>query len=244
MKVFLLLAIVAFTGCQARDPTDAILYEISKVTRPFDDALKMIKESQLGQEVNARITEFGNVAEEYVVTLQENLRPLTQDFMTIINKEAEVLKERLEQDLTTVRDKLEPYVENLKTQIQQRVEDLRVAVAPYADSFDSDTLKTTVLQKTEELSRSLEEKVKELQSQLEPYTDDLRQKVDQHLEEFQKTVAPLTEDLQAKVAERAALVQQGLAPYAEDLKEKLDPYVQNLNDRLRSLYESYINTIN
>lgn len=39
------------SGCQARDPTDAILYEISKVTRPFDDALKMIKESQLGQEV-------------------------------------------------------------------------------------------------------------------------------------------------------------------------------------------------
>lgn len=80
MKVFLMLAIVAFTGkcfmlfmkyqspfigiyftdvvtaymhsgCQARDPIDAIWYEMSKVTRPFDDVLTKFKETELGQKI-------------------------------------------------------------------------------------------------------------------------------------------------------------------------------------------------
>ncbi|XP_017325911.1 apolipoprotein A-I [Ictalurus punctatus] len=254
MKVFLVLVLAVLTGCQANllygdEPkpqleklTDAFWEYVAKATHTAEDTLKTIRESQLGQEVNTRLTAGANVAIEYAVTLQKQVNPLAQDIITKFTKEAEVLKERLKQDLTTVRDKLEPYADDLKTQIQQRVEELRVAVAPYAESFDSDALKTTVLQKTEELRGSLEEKVKELQSQLEPYTDELRQKVDQHLQEFQKTVAPLTEDLQAKVAERATLVQQGLAPYAEDLREKLDPYAQNLKDQLTSLYESFTKT--
>ncbi|MCI4374802.1 hypothetical protein PGIGA_G00010110 [Pangasianodon gigas] len=233
MKVFLVLAIVAFTGCHANlfyadEPkpqleqlTDAFWDYVAKATHTAEDTLKKIRESQLGQEVNARITEGANVASQYAATLQKQVNPLAQDIMTKITKEAEVLKERLQQDLTTVREKLEPYADDLKTQIQQRVEELRVAVAPYAESFDSEALKTTVLQKTEELRGSLEEK---------------------HLQEFQKTVAPLTEDLQAKVAERATLVQQSLAPYAEDLREKLDPYAQNLKDQLTSLYESFTKT--
>ncbi|KAG7335730.1 hypothetical protein KOW79_000423 [Hemibagrus wyckioides] len=234
MKVFLMLALVAFTGCQARDPIDAIWYEMSKVTRPFDDVLAKFKETELGQKINAKMTEVGNAAVQYAETIQEH--PLAQDIRTKIIKEAEVLRKRFVQDLTNVRDKLEPFAENLKTQIEQKVEELRTVVTPYTESYDSDALKTTVLQKTEELRVSLEEKVKELQSKIDPFTDELKQKVDQHVQEFQKAVAPLNEDLQAKVAE----IQQGLAPYAEIL----DPYVKALNDRLTSLHEIFVNTFN
>ncbi|KAM9489143.1 uncharacterized protein Hap1MRO34_005915 [Clarias gariepinus] len=254
MKVFLVLVLAVFTVCQANlfyadEPkpqleqlTDAFWDYVAKATHTAEDTLKTIRESQLGQEVNAGITDGANVASQYAVTLQNQMNPLAQDIMAKITKEAEVLKERVELELSTVKDKLDPYSEDLKTQIHQRVEELRAAVAPYAESFDSDALKATVLQKTEELRGSVEEKVKDLQSKLEPYTEELKQKVDQHLQEFQKTVAPLTEDLQAKVAERTALVQQGLAPFADDLREKLDPLAQNLKDQLTSLYESYIRT--
>ncbi|XP_076827162.1 apolipoprotein A-IV-like [Brachyhypopomus gauderio] len=243
MKVILLIAIVAFTGCQANlfyadEPkpqleklNDAFWDYVAQATHTAEETLKMIKESQLGQEVNARITESANVASEYAVTLQNQINPMVQDIMTKITKEAEVLKQHLESDLTSVKDKLEPYTEDLKAQIQQRVEELRVAVA-----------ETTVLQEAEKLKGTLEEKVKELQSQLGPYTDELKQKVEGHLQDFQKTVTHLTEDLQTQVAERAAMVQQSLAPYAEDLKEKLDPYAQNLKDKLTALYESFSKT--
>ncbi len=56
------------------------------------------------------------MASEYAVILKKQMDPLTEELMTKITKEAEVLRERLGQDLITVRDKLEPYADNLKSQ--------------------------------------------------------------------------------------------------------------------------------
>ncbi|XP_073781327.1 apolipoprotein A-IV b, tandem duplicate 2 isoform X1 [Danio rerio] len=251
MKVLVVFALAVFTGCQANlfyadEPkpqleqlTDAFWSYVSKATQTAEETVKMIRESQLGQEVNERLTQSADMASEYAVVLKKQVDPLTEELMNKITKETEVLRERLGQDLINVREKLEPYADNMKSQIQQRVEELRAAMAPYADSLDSETLKATLLQKSEELRGNLEQSVKELQVQLEPYTAELKEKVDQHLQEFQKTVTPLTEDLQVQIRERAQMVQQSLTPYAEDLKEKLDPYAQNLKDQLASLYESY-----
>uniref|UniRef100_A0A8C1NU61 Apolipoprotein A-IV-like n=1 Tax=Cyprinus carpio TaxID=7962 RepID=A0A8C1NU61_CYPCA len=245
------LIFVFLLGCQANlfyadEPkpqleqlTDAFWSYVAQATRTAEDTLKMIRESQLGQEVNTRLTQSADMASEYAVTLKKQMDPLTEELMTKITKEAEVLRERLGQDLMNVRDKLEPYADNLQSQIQQRVEELRTAMAPYADSLDSETLKANLLQKSEELRGNLEQSVKELQAQLEPYTAEIKEKVDQHLQEFQKTLTPLTEDLQTQIRERAQMVQQSLTPYAEDLREKLDPYAQDLQAQLTSLYESF-----
>ncbi|XP_056618000.1 apolipoprotein A-IV b, tandem duplicate 2 [Triplophysa dalaica] len=253
MKVLLVLALAVFTGCNANlfyadEPkpqleqlTDAFWSYAAKATNTAEETIKMIRISNLGEEVNARLTQSAYMASEYAITLRKQVDPLTEEFMTKITKEAEALRERLGQDLITVRDKLEPYADNLKSDIQQRVEDLRAAMAPYADSLDSESLKATLLQKSEELRGSVAHSVKELQVQLEPYTADIKEKVDQHLQEFQKTVSPMAEDLQAQIAERAKMVQESLTPYAEDLKEKLDPYAQDLQTQLSSLYESFIN---
>uniref|UniRef100_A0A9J8CP14 Uncharacterized protein n=1 Tax=Cyprinus carpio carpio TaxID=630221 RepID=A0A9J8CP14_CYPCA len=232
MKVLVVLALAVFTGCQANlfyadEPkpqleqlTDAFWSYVAKATQTAEETVKMIRSSQLGQEVNTRLTQSGNMASEYAVTLKKQMDPLTEELMTKITKEAEVLRERLGQDLMNARDKLEPYADNLKSQIQQRVEELRTAMAPYADSLDSETLKATLLQKSEELRGNLEQSVKELQ-------------------EFQKTLTPLTEDLQTQIRERAQMVQKSLTHYAEDLREKLDPYAQDLQAQLTSLYESF-----
>ncbi|ROL47853.1 Apolipoprotein A-IV [Anabarilius grahami] len=225
---------------QLEQLTDAFWSYVSKATQTAEETVKMIRSSQLGEEVNARLTQSADMASEYAVTLKKQMDPLAEELMTKITKEAEVLRERLGQDLITVRDQLEPYADNLKSQIQQRVEELRAAMAPYAESLDSETLKATLLQKSEELRGNLEQSVKELQAQLEPYTAEIKEKVDQRLQEFQKTVSPLAEDLQTQIRERAQMVQQSLTPYAEDLKEKLDPYAQDLKDQLTSLYESFI----
>uniref|UniRef100_A0A671LWZ1 Uncharacterized protein n=1 Tax=Sinocyclocheilus anshuiensis TaxID=1608454 RepID=A0A671LWZ1_9TELE len=128
-----------------------------------------------------------------------NLPPLLF-LMTKITKEAEVLRERLEKDLNTIRDKLEPYADNLKSQIQQRVEELRTAMAPYADSLDSETLKATLLQKSEELRGNLEQSVKELQAQLEPYTAEIKDNVDQYLQEIYLLDLRLKDKCKAKAS--------------------------------------------
>ncbi|XP_018553767.1 apolipoprotein A-I [Lates calcarifer] len=253
MKVFVVLAIAVLSGCNANlfyadapKPqlevlTDAFWDYIAKATQTADDTLQMIRKSQLGQEVNARLAESADMASKYAVTIQEQLPPAAQDLMTKITAEADVLRNVLTQELTSVRDKLEPYTEDMKAQIQQKVELLKQELAPYADNLDSEALRTTLMQRSEELKTSLEKSVRDLQAQLGPYTDDLKQKVDQHLQDFQDSVAPMTEKVQVELSQRANLVKQMVAPYAEDLREKLDPYAQDLQAQLMSLYQSFVN---
>ncbi|XP_070823416.1 apolipoprotein A-I-like [Chaetodon trifascialis] len=253
MKVFVVLAVAVLSGCHANlfyadapKPqlevlTDAFWDYIAKATQTADDTLKMIRKSQFGQEVNARLTESADMASRYAITIQEQLPPAAQDMITKVTTEADVLRERMTQELNTVRYKLEPYSEDLKAQIQQRVEQLKQELAPFADSLDSETLRTTLMQKSEELKTSLEQSVRDLQAKLGPYTDDLKQKVDQHLTNFQDSVAPMTDKVQVELTQRANLVKQMVAPYAEDLREKLDPYAQDLQAQLMSLYESFVN---
>ncbi|KAI3361203.1 hypothetical protein L3Q82_013395 [Scortum barcoo] len=253
MKVFVVLAITVLSGCNANffyadapKPqlevlTDAFWDYIAKATQTADDTVEMIRKSQFGQEVNTRLAESASIASKYAVTLQEQLPPAAQDLVTKITAEADVLRNVLTQELSTVRDRLEPYTDDMKAQIQQRVEQLKQELAPYADSLDSEALRTTLMQKSEELKTNLEQSVKDLQAQLGPYTDDLKQKVDQHLRDFQDSVAPMTSKVQVELTQRANLVKQMVAPYAEDLREKLDPYAQDLQAQLMSLYQSFVN---
>uniref|UniRef100_A0A671Q5E0 Apolipoprotein Eb-like n=1 Tax=Sinocyclocheilus anshuiensis TaxID=1608454 RepID=A0A671Q5E0_9TELE len=184
MKVLAVLALAVFTGCQANlsnaeKPSPhlehlitAFWNYIAKAVHPTDETSNVIRTSQLGRET-----------------------PSSEDQMTKITKEADVLRERLEKDMNIIRDKLEPYADNLKSQIQERVEQLRTAMGPYADSLDSETLKATLLQKSEELRGNMEQSVKELQAQMEPYTAELKDNVGQYLQEMQNYFAASPEDL-------------------------------------------------
>jgi len=252
MKVLAVLVLAVFTGCNANlfyadapKPqlevvTDAFWEYVAKATQTADDTLQMIRKTQFGQDVSARLTESADLASKYAVSLQEQLPPQAQDLIAKVTSEADVLRERLIQDLNTARETLEPYTENLKVQIQERVEQLKQELAPYADSIDTEALRTTLMQKSEELKANLEQSVQELQVQLGPYTDDLKQKVDQHLEQFKESIAPVTERVQSELTQRAQQVKELAAPYVDELRGKLDPYAQDLQAQLMSLYDSFI----
>uniref|UniRef100_A0A3P8SBZ1 Apolipoprotein A-IV a n=1 Tax=Amphiprion percula TaxID=161767 RepID=A0A3P8SBZ1_AMPPE len=250
MKVLAVLVLAVFTGCHANlfyadapKPqlevlTDAFWDYVGKATQTADDTLQMIRKSQLGQDISARLTESADMASQYAASIQEQL---PQDLIAKVTTEADLLKERLIQDLGTVRDRLQPYTEDVKAKIQERVEQLKKELAPYTDAaLDTETLKATLLQKSEELKTNLEQTMENLQTQLGPYTDDLKQKVDQHLKDFKENVTPLTEKVQNELTQRAQQVREMATPYVDDLKGKLDPYTQDLQARLSSLYESFV----
>ncbi|XP_059195472.1 apolipoprotein A-IV-like [Centropristis striata] len=255
MKVLAVLVLAVFTGCQANlfyadapKPqlevmTDAFWDYVAKATQTADDTIQMIRKSQFGQDLSARLTESADVANKYAVTLQEQLPPAAQDLITKVTTEADVLRERVNKELTTVRETLEPYTENMKAQVQQRVEQLKQELAPYADSVDTEALKTTLLEKSEELKASLEQSVTDLQAQLGPYTGDLKAKVDLHLQNFQESVAPLTEKVQGELTQRAAQVKELATPYVNDLRGKLDPYAADYTARVMEIY-NYFTGIN
>ncbi|XP_060776763.1 apolipoprotein Eb-like [Neoarius graeffei] len=240
MKVFVVLVLAVFTGCQANllyadEPkpqvgqlTFAFWDYVAKAKHTAEDTLKSISESQLGQDVSVRISEGAHVANQYATSLQKELSPRVQNILNKILNEAEVLRERHKQDLTTVKDKLQSYAEDLRIQILSRLEELKVAVAPYAESFDSEALKTTVLQETKEHRRHLKENLKELYSQLEPYAEVISEKVQPYLQEFWNDLEPL--------AERLEKILNGQKTYAQALERSLTPYARYLFDHLLQLY--------
>ncbi|KAI4876211.1 hypothetical protein NFI96_017947 [Prochilodus magdalenae] len=239
MKVLVVLAIVAFAGCNANvmwrgqaGPSmemvkDAFWEYVGKATQTTEDILQKIRESEMGQEVNARISESADVINKYAVVLRGQMTPMTQEMLTRVFQEAEQLKMRLQQDLSSVKSQLEPYVQEVMSNLQEQVEQLKKDVAPYTD-MDSEALKATLLQKTEELKANLEKSMTDLQAQLGPQTEELRQKLEQHLQDFHKTMIPLAENLQDQLAQNAQVVQM-----------KLDPYAQDLKARLTALWESF-----
>ncbi|XP_050986747.1 apolipoprotein Eb-like isoform X2 [Labeo rohita] len=143
MKLYLILAFVAFTGCQANlfyadEPkplleqlTNAFWSYVAQATRTTEDTLKMIRESQLGQEVNVRMTQSADIASEYAVTLKEQMDPMLEELRSKITKETEVFMELLSQNLIGIRDKLKPYSDNLKRQIQETVKKFIDAVGSF-----------------------------------------------------------------------------------------------------------------
>ncbi len=108
-----------------------------------------------------RLTENVDMASQYTTNLKEQMDPLAKDLMTKITKGADMLRERIEVEVSTVRCALKPYSEYVTSPFEKGAEYIR-------ESLDFEDLKATVLQKSEELRESLEQGVKELQAKLEP----------------------------------------------------------------------------
>merc|ERR1712212_1063296 len=164
MKILVVLTLAVFTGCNAAvllqdQPkpqldivpkpqldivTDAFWDYVAKATHTAQDILQNIKQSELGQGVNAMISESTDAVNQYTVAL------CGQGLLAKITHEVAMLKARLDQDL-------------------------RKGVTPFIEALNPEALKAALLQKSEELKRSLEKSVKELQV---PHSEELRQQME------------------------------------------------------------------
>ncbi|XP_069032714.1 apolipoprotein A-I-like [Embiotoca jacksoni] len=218
---------------------DAFWDYVSKATLTAEDSLKQIRESEIGQEVNTKISESADTVSQYVVALRSQVAPLTQEFMTQFSQEAEQLKARLEKDLAAVSANMRPYADEMVAHLQTRVEELKKEAAPYAEAMDPEALKAVLLQKSQELKVQLDKSVNQLQTQMGPFTEEMKQKMDQSLEEFQRNMIPLTHSFETQLAQKTQELQQRVAPYTAELKAKLDASAQDVQAQLATLWESF-----
>ncbi|XP_029958720.1 apolipoprotein A-I-like [Salarias fasciatus] len=254
MKVLAVLVLAVFTGCNANlfyadaprshteELRDGFWLYAGKITQTTDDTIQVIRKSQLGQDISARLMESADAASKYAASLQEQLPPVAQDLITKVSAEADLLKERVNTELSTVRERLEPLAGDLKVKVQERVEQLKQELAPYVDTVDAEGLRITLIEKSEELKASLEQTVADLQVQMGPYTEEVKVKVEQHLEDFKQRVSPVAEKVQGQLKERVQQVRELAAPYVEEVRDRLNPYADDLQTRLAALYESFVNT--
>uniref|UniRef100_A0A9J7YNH0 Apolipoprotein A-I n=1 Tax=Cyprinus carpio carpio TaxID=630221 RepID=A0A9J7YNH0_CYPCA len=141
-------------GCQANlFYADEPKPQLEQWTDAFRSYFELAKNrtSQLGQEIN-----------QYTTNLKEQIDPLAK-VVTKITEGADMLRERIEVEVSTVRCALKPYIEYVTSPFEKGAEYIK-------ESLDFEDLKATVLQKSEELRESLEQGVKELQAKLDPST--------------------------------------------------------------------------
>uniref|UniRef100_A0A3Q3JSP8 Apolipoprotein A-IV n=1 Tax=Monopterus albus TaxID=43700 RepID=A0A3Q3JSP8_MONAL len=232
MKVLVVLALAVFSVCNANllwlDPpksnldmvTEAFWDYVGKMTDTAEGTVNQIRQSELGQEVNTRISQSAETVNQYIAAVRAQAAPLTQDFMTRFTEEAEQLKARLEKDLSAVGTNLQPYAEQLAAHLQTQVEELKKEAAPYAEAMDPETLKAILLQKSQELKEQVDKNMNDL-------------------EEFQRTMIPLAQSFETQLTQKTQEIQQNLTPYGEELKAKLDSSAQDLQAQLAALWESF-----
>uniref|UniRef100_A0A3Q4BFR4 Apolipoprotein A-IV n=1 Tax=Mola mola TaxID=94237 RepID=A0A3Q4BFR4_MOLML len=250
MKVLVVLALAVFSVCNANilwhEPPksnldvvkDAFWDYVAKATLTAEESLTQIRQSELGQEVNARIAQSTDTVNQYVAALRTQVAPLTQDLMTRVSQEAEQLKARLEKDLTDVSTNLQPLTD-MVVQLQRQVEELKREVAPYTEAMDPETLKAVLLQKSQQLKAELDKNANELQGKMIPLAEDMRERVAQSLDDFQKTLIPLAQSFETQLTQKTQEIQERLVPYGEELRAKLDTGAQDLQAQLTALLESF-----
>ncbi|KAK5883172.1 hypothetical protein CesoFtcFv8_019532 [Champsocephalus esox] len=251
MKVLIVLALAVFTGCHANivwhnQPKpqveivkDAFWDYVAKATMTAEDSLKQIRQSELGSELNTLISESTDAVNKLTGALRTQVAPLTQDLMSKFTQEAELLKARLEKDLTAVSASLQPYAQELVADLQKQVEELKKDAVPYANSMDSKALKAVLVQKSQELRTHLDKSVAQLQAQMLPYTEEIKEKMEQSLEEFQRSMVPLSQSFESQLIQKTQEIQQNLAPYGDELRAQLDTDIQNLKKQLEALWKSF-----
>ncbi|KAJ8388862.1 hypothetical protein AAFF_G00126180 [Aldrovandia affinis] len=147
MRLILVVALVAFTGCHANVlrseelslDLDQVKYTIMQyvglATYTADDTLRAIRESEMGKQVKAKITESAIIASQYAGVVQDQVSLLGQEAFTKISEQAERLSERLWQDVSTLRGQLEPYTEELQAQLAKRTKTVQENLAPYVEDL-------------------------------------------------------------------------------------------------------------
>ncbi|XP_077405195.1 apolipoprotein A-IV a [Vanacampus margaritifer] len=248
MKLLLVFVLAVFAGCDAKvaqqsqpkphidTVRDAFWDYVAKATSTAGDSLALIRQSDLGKEVNTLISGSTAAINRFTDVLRSHV---TQDFTSRFFEQAEQLKIRLEKDLSATRAHLQPYADELVTHVQEQVEELKKEVSSYAETMDTEALTAVLLRKSQELKSHLDRNVDQLHTQMIPYTEELRMKMENSMDEFQKNMMPLVQRFHSQLTEKTQEIQEKLLPYGDELRAKLNIDTQNLKEQLAALWESF-----
>ncbi|XP_061453871.1 apolipoprotein A-IV-like [Rhineura floridana] len=248
LVVFLSLAIV--TGSQASflsdEPArprleqihDTIRDYLAKISKTTTENIDSIRNSELGKEINTRITESIDSAKSYQAELQKHLPLAAQDAV-----------QKLIEQLQELDQTVQPFTDNLNQKVQGSVTKIHKHLAPYAEELleqaeqHTVTLRQTLASGTEDLTQKLHQNVEELRTQLGPLAEDLKAKIQQHIQDFRQGVEPLAQQLQGSLSEGVQQVHKNLHPYAEDLQQKLVPLAEDFRGRLSNIWTSLLERV-
>uniref|UniRef100_A0A3Q3KZ86 Apolipoprotein Eb-like n=1 Tax=Labrus bergylta TaxID=56723 RepID=A0A3Q3KZ86_9LABR len=246
MKVLVVLVLAVFTGCNANlfsadepkskldELTDAFWGSVNKARRTADDTLDKFMQTEIGQNVGARLAEGAHAASTYAEIAWDQLPTTVKDSMGSVGMLLYGISVQADEGLTTFKKKIEPFVERVapvaekvQSLLTQRAEQVAEVASPYVDKL---------IEKLDPMTQDVQTRLTNLQVQLGMYT------VKKQLESTVEKMAPLAEQVTITLTARAEQLTDMASPYAERLKEKLEPVIHNMKTHLNALYQSTVKT--
>lgn len=124
MKILLVITLAMCTGCQANlfdadEPkpqlklADVFRSFVDQARRTAEETIEKIQTSQVGQELNQHTT---------------NLKEMMDPLMTQITEGADMLKNRIEEEMSVVKCALKPYIEAVTDPFEKAANHMREAL--------------------------------------------------------------------------------------------------------------------
>lgn len=236
MKVLVVLVLAVFAAAgegrsvpdqQVEMMKNAFWEYVSKATTAADESLKQMTQSEFGKEINSFISQSSEAVTRFSDALRTQVAPLTQDLLHKFNRETRQMQKRLEKDLSTFSGKLKPLTDELMASLQKQAEDLQKEATTFAKTMDAESLKSSLVQKTQSMSQ-------DLQAQLGPYVD-MKQKMEESFGDFQRSLVALSQSFEAEVNKKV----DSFAPYGEEIRTKFDLEAENMRKQLETLWKSF-----
>ncbi|XP_020506028.2 apolipoprotein Eb [Labrus bergylta] len=179
MKVLVVLVLAVFTGCNANlfsadepkskldELTDAFWGSVNKARRTADDTLDKFMQTEIGQNVGARLAEGAHAASTYAEIAWDQLPTTVKDSMGSVGMLLYGISVQADEGLTTFKKKIEPFVER---------------VAPVAEKVQS-----LLTQRAEQVAEVASPYVDKLIEKLDPMTQDVQTRLTNLFDSFDKT---------------------------------------------------------
>nr|XP_023968870.1 apolipoprotein A-I-like isoform X1 [Chrysemys picta bellii]XP_042696704.1 apolipoprotein A-I-like isoform X1 [Chrysemys picta bellii] len=155
MKLFaLVLTLAVLAGSQASLLSDEPTPRLEQVREAFWEYMakaekikELIHKSELGREINSRVSHSLLAAYSYGTEVQKQLPAVAQELVAKLSKDTDLLVQKVSGDLRELNQKVQPSI----AELQKSVEELQAGLAPYAEGL-----------------------LEQLHSQLGPYAQDLQ----------------------------------------------------------------------
>lgn len=244
--VVLTLAVLFLTGSQARhvwphdDPQsqwdrvkDLVAVYVDSVKDGGKEYVSQLEASTLGKQLNLKLLENWDTLTSSFTKLRESLSPATQQFWENLEKETEVLVKEMNKDLEVVKEKVKPYLDEFQKKWQEEVELYRTKVAPLG----------------QELHEGASQKLQELHEKLTPLGNELRNHLRSHVEMLREKLDAYSDTLRQRLAQRLQALREGgtslsglqdkASAQLQELHKVVQPALQDLGQGLLPVWENF-----
>ncbi|KAM4702966.1 uncharacterized protein WCC33_011523 [Rhinophrynus dorsalis] len=218
---------------QARELVESYLNKVRDIGK---EAVSQLESSELGKQLELKITEQFDTLSANALNLKKQLNPYVDYVKEQVGKE-------LEKDIPIVKEKIRPALETFQKRWAEEVKVYQKKLTPLGAELHKktkgnlDTFYKKLVPIAEELRDKLRTEVDSLRTNLAPQVDEVRQKLVQKLEEIKANAGPRAEAYKTQLSQQIENLKERFGPLAQNIRDRLLPHAEEAKSKLSALLE-------